>query len=268
MQSVSHTNSKEGNEKVFSTRKMDPNHGHPCPYCNKICKSERGLTQHIINRTKECYQRRLDEITSDPNPAAKRPNPDASYEIDSTTTQGWTSIGGRRKFRKLARENETKADGNDSKTGLEKEDTLDEEIGYPVVESKMLDSDPCMAGGDTDASGSSTHPSDEETKADGTGKATGVDATMLEGFVEYCSTHEKKFVDLSAQERTSIRLMDLLKTNKTPLNAYPEFLEWHLKETGELQEDETLKDTKQWCGSRALLKRMIPRYNLQAMLEF
>ena len=52
---------------------------------------------------------------------------------------------------------------------------------------------------------------------------------MLNGFHDYCSTHDYNFVQLSKEEITSIKLLDILKRKKAPLNAFEEVLEWHLK---------------------------------------
>ena len=66
---------------------------------------------------------------------------------------------------------------------------------------------------------------------------------MMEEFAEFVDKHPENHLRLTNAEKTSIRLLDVLKRKKTPLNAFPEMLEWHLKETGHLEEHETLKDS-------------------------
>jgi len=57
----------------------------------------------------------------------------------------------------------------------------------------------------------------------------GPNRQYIEAFREFCNTHEKKFLpSLTNPEMTAVKLMDVLKRKKAPLNAYQELLEWHL----------------------------------------
>ena len=89
---------------------------------------------------------------------------------------------------------------------------------------------------------------------------------MLSNFREYCDTHPQQFLPLTKAEKTSIRLLATLKRKKAPLNAYPELLEWHLKETKHLMEHESLKDTAEYFHRNTLMKQLLKRYNLSAMM--
>ena len=53
----------------------------------------------------------------------------------------------------------------------------------------------------------------------------------LEDFRPYCNTHDTTFEPLDAHTIKSIKLMDILRRTKAPLNAYQPFLEWHLRVT-------------------------------------
>ena len=68
------------------------------------------------------------------------------------------------------------------------------------------------------------------------------------------------------EEITSIRLMDILRQKKAPLNAHQEVLEWHLKDKGRIREHESLKDAPEYKTRSTLMKKLIPRYNLEAMM--
>ena len=59
---------------------------------------------------------------------------------------------------------------------------------------------------------------------------------MLTKFREFCDSHSYHFLPLSKEEESSIKLLDALKSQKAPLRAYP------------------------------ALKKLIKRYNMQAML--
>ena len=88
---------------------------------------------------------------------------------------------------------------------------------------------------------------------------------MMEEFAEFVAKHPESHLRLTNAEKTSIRLLDMLKRKKTPLNAFPELLEWHLKETGHLQEHETLKDTTACTHRGPLLEKLMKRHNITGM---
>ena len=88
---------------------------------------------------------------------------------------------------------------------------------------------------------------------------------MLAKLREYCSKHQTKYIGLSKEELTSIKLMNVLK-RRAPLTAHEELLEWHLKETGKLEHNGKLGDKPQYRRRETLMKDMIPRYNLEAMM--
>ena len=89
---------------------------------------------------------------------------------------------------------------------------------------------------------------------------------MLNGFHDYCSTNDYNFVQLSKEEITSIKLLDILKRKKAPLNAFEEVLEWHLKAINHLREGETLKDTIRHFRRETVMKRLVKRYNVEPMM--
>ena len=60
---------------------------------------------------------------------------------------------------------------------------------------------------------------------------------MLDAFLAYCDP--RRFVaPLEPVHITGIKLMDTLRRKKAPLNAYKDVFEWHLKETGVINENE------------------------------
>lgn len=87
---------------------------------------------------------------------------------------------------------------------------------------------------------------------------------MLNQFRKYCAEHWDKYLPLTKEEATCIKLMDVLR-RKAPLNAYGLVLEWHLKETGKLREHEKLGDIDGFLQRKTLIKKLLPRYNLTAM---
>ncbi|MEM7002472.1 MAG: hypothetical protein AAF529_16910, partial [Pseudomonadota bacterium] len=49
---------------------------------------------------------------------------------------------------------------------------------------------------------------------------------------EYVRGHIGNFLPFSKQVVTVLRLMDLMKLKKAPLNAHASFMEWHLRQKG------------------------------------
>jgi len=89
--------------------------------------------------------------------------------------------------------------------------------------------------------------------------------TMRDNFRAFCEEHKHDFLNLSAEEKTEIRLLSILKDKKTQMNAFGDVLEWHLKEQGVLNEDEKLGDAHGYLGRKTLLASLSTRYNLDAM---
>ena len=124
---------------------------------------------------------------------------------------------------------------------------------------------------DDDSTGFGLIVDDDSFEEDANQEAQSVEtpapnSEMLDQFKAFCNTHSYHFLPLSKAERTSIKLLDSLKRKKAPLNAYQEVLEWHLKETKQLREHETLKDTTKYFHRNTLMKRLLKRYNMEAMM--
>ena len=49
--------------------------------------------------------------------------------------------------------------------------------------------------------------------------------------------------------------MDVLKLKKSPLNAYKSLMEWHLREKGEIEYYENLKDCRSYISREVILKK-------------
>ena len=82
-------------------------------------------------------------------------------------------------------------------------------------------------------------------------------------FVEFCRKNIF-FAPFSDAEVRSIKLLDVLRQKKAPINAYNSVMEWHLRDNGVLMDDQMLRDAgpKNFIGRETLLKRLAKRYNL------
>ena len=82
-------------------------------------------------------------------------------------------------------------------------------------------------------------------------------------FVDFCNTN-KFFAPFTRGEVAGIKLMDVLRKKRAPINAYPSMMEWHLRESGQMKDSQQLKDmdSELYVGRNTLLKRLAKRYNL------
>ena len=135
---------------------------------------------------------------------------------------------------------------------------FDEDFGPVANDSDANDSDSTgYRGNDND---------DVEESEEEDSKPVAIDTSMLSEFQAYCDTHSHNFLQLTKEEKTCIKLLDSLKRKKAPLNAYPDLLEWHLKETKRLRENESLKDSDKYFHRKTLMKRLMKRYNMEGLL--
>jgi hypothetical protein len=94
------------------------------------------------------------------------------------------------------------------------------------------------------------------------------DETMRDRFLEFCDSHERVFGSRPVDAATvnSIRLMEIMRKAKTPLNAYQPLLEWHLRETGHLRDQTmTLKDTNEYFSRETLMKKLFKRHGCEPL---
>lgn len=84
-------------------------------------------------------------------------------------------------------------------------------------------------------------------------------------FVSFCNTNHF-FAPFTSSEEKGVRLLDVLRQKKAPLNAYSSVMEWHLRETGAITDQQTLRDAgkSNFIGRNTLVERLAKRYNLCA----
>ena len=71
---------------------------------------------------------------------------------------------------------------------------------------------------------------------------------------------------MTPTEMTGVRLLDVLRRCKTPLNSYKELFEWHLKEKGIIRHNESARDADyHYVGREKLMKRLTERYGMTKM---
>ena len=88
-----------------------------------------------------------------------------------------------------------------------------------------------------------------------------MDSTKLTTFRKYVAHATKHFAPFTEKERKAIRLLDMLRKKKCPLDTFDGVMEWHLRESGGLQYHQPLGDAFGYVSRKTLLKKLKNRYN-------
>ncbi len=145
---------------------------------------------------------------------------------------------------------------------------LDAEEGPDDTESE--EDDPESEAGDDFGDGDDKYglsdsesgglPSDSE---DETIPSEGPNTWIRDQYKEYARGQVGNTIPFNKEEEASIRLMDVLKLKKSPLNAYKSLMEWHLREKGEIEYYQNLKDCHSYISREVMLKKLRDRYNFK-----
>lgn len=139
------------------------------------------------------------------------------------------------------------------------------------VEQDGPDSD-LSASSDEKDSGSSSSESDSSPNESDSGVTSasdsGPDTTMRDQFRAYCAHANTHFLELTGPEKVSIKLLHLLKSKNTSLNAYESVMLWHLKSSNKIREDEKLGAYAEYIGRKTILNSLQKRYNFENKMPF
>ena len=90
----------------------------------------------------------------------------------------------------------------------------------------------------------------------------GPNSYIRQQFAEYCSCMKAHSTDFTKTEVIAIELLDLLRKQNAPLNAYDDLMLWHLKRSGLAFEHETKQNCSHFIGRSVVLQMLEQRYNL------
>jgi len=138
----------------------------------------------------------------------------------------------------------------------------------PDQDETSTQSDDSSSESGSSVSESESDETDEEPgkEADTASNRDDVNTEMRQQFEDFALNHKDRHLPLTRQEKTQIRLLNILVRKRAPLNAYKELLEWHLKENHELEEHETLKHASHYTDRPVIIKKLLKRYNLEGMV--
>ena len=239
-----------------------PGSFHTCTYCGKTCKTTGGLTQHI-NWTPSCRDAQRSAAGTRKRPAVDKEPESLDEEPEPRDGRGsGPSLQSRYSRRKHSVSEAPSCDSGSEDDEDSVPNTVNSDDEYSDSdEDDWNDDNGQWIHDKEDEEDQDTEGEEEDTEdnatindANATGKGDdGPNPQLLEAFREFCEDHDENFHDLTTEEESSIRLMDILMRKKAPLNAFAEVLEWHLKESGKIRQHETLKDTPKYHHRNTLL---------------
>ena len=82
-------------------------------------------------------------------------------------------------------------------------------------------------------------------------------------FREYTDRANREFVPLTRTQITAIKCLSVLRKTSASLGTYKDVMEWHLKETGALKQNETVGNTPAYKSQKKVYEDLRKRYNIQ-----
>ena len=234
---------------------------HNCPYCGHPCKTPRGQTQHI-NKNPNCKAAHSGTIGQGDFTVRVATNLQATR-----SPPGSPGVAFRRQSKR--RRASTEEEGASTEEAEAKASVPEVHEGSGIG----IDNDEFGYVGDEDSDAEDDEADvnlvdmeEGEAKQEEEPDHLAPNTQILEDFRQYCMSHSITFSDLDGPTIKSIKLMQVLRKNKSPLSAHQPFLEWHLKETGHLR-DETmgLRDSSQYFTRETIMKRLFKRYNCESL---
>jgi hypothetical protein len=90
---------------------------------------------------------------------------------------------------------------------------------------------------------------------------TEVCTEALAKFLKYLEWMEREYLPFDKHEEASIRLIDLLRRKRSTLDTYPEVMEWHLRQNGDILPGMNPGDYIHYHTREAIIKKLNIRYN-------
>ena len=91
----------------------------------------------------------------------------------------------------------------------------------------------------------------------------GPNVGMRDQFLEYLTDEVPDFKAFTEDQEVAIRLLSSLRVKQVALRGYEEIMAWHLKESGKLEEHETIKDSPHYIPREKVLEGLAKRYNYE-----
>jgi hypothetical protein len=91
----------------------------------------------------------------------------------------------------------------------------------------------------------------------------GPNTKIRDQFQEYVAYMAKHSVDLTDDEKTAVKLLDILRRKKAPINAYDSLMTWHFRQRGWIEAHQSAAASSHYISRKTILKTMTKRYNAE-----
>ena len=263
-----------------------------CPYCTKVCKSRHGLIQHQkSNLVCKKAQEATEELRSGHQKKGEPKNILLSHLDDSEDDSVAKEAGSfgdlsepPAKVQRLMKElSGLEADNNatlddvlaalglDPHLGSDESEEEDESEGQEDEseeaddeESVQTDNAPAHEQDADDFDPTSLYISDSKDSEYNAhdDNATSPNAKTIKEFRAYVGHAYAHFGSLSKNEQRAVKIMSTLIHKKASLDTYEAVMEWHLRETGELEERQKLGACSGFISREKLLNKLRKRYHM------
>jgi hypothetical protein len=239
-----------------------------CDFCPRQFRTARGLKSH--QREGKC-SRKLENSLGVlaggdaeelfPHDAAISSSPVARKRASSPTKDGEKTNAKRATmWQNLSEEKEELSDNDDRKMAAE----VDDLGGFDGVETSS-DEEPEDNDAFFASLGLKLHHNNEEEEP------VTFEGPILDNrddFRSYCMHAKEHFAPLDSDKAAAVRLLDILRRKKAPLDAYNAVMTWHLREKGTLLPGETVGQSGCFTGRDALIKFLTKRYHMEEKFPF
>ena len=177
----------------------------------------------------------------------------------------------------------TNLDGNGDETDAESTESEDEApIGNvdgadeeakdqaDASDPSDLDSDDDSSSSESNSDGSVASILGMDTQRNQNNQRRPPDDRNIKEFRAFCAKGTSKAgpIPFTKPERRGIKLLDLLRKNKTPLSAYDDILCWYFEETGKRVVDEPVGQVPDYVSRATLIQMLANRYNMTDKFPF
>ena len=247
-----------------------------CNFCGKLFKTERGLKQHLsVSNCAPIHEASLG-VTHNNGPLDDKTDIDKVFGLKRS--QLATANSPRKRKALLSDEDDYRKQGNLKIRCFEVNDPALRAKLASIEPRKLLD-DRKMPAQETDLElleqDSSANNSafldpvvDENEDENNQNNNLQPDDSNLTSFQNYCDYAATHFAPLSKDHEAAIRLMDILKRKKAPLDTYDEVMEWHLRDKGLLLDGDTVAQCDSFISRKVLIKYMKKRYHMVDKFPF
>ena len=95
------------------------------------------------------------------------------------------------------------------------------------------------------------------------GNTDGPNTKIRDQFQEYVAYMSKNSIDLTDDEKTAVKLLDILRQKKAPINAYDPLMTWHFRQRGWIKAHQSAADSSHYISRKTILKILTKRYNAE-----